>query len=69
MGKLIKSEKPQILLIQETKMKGTKELREMKQIWKESDGVALNSRGSLGGIHTIWYTPIFKEEHRLESPH
>jgi exonuclease III len=37
MGNLIKTERPHILLIQETKMQGSEALREMKQIWKASE--------------------------------
>ena len=50
-------------------MQGTYALREMQQIWKESDGATLNARGALGGICTIWNTTVFREEHRLESTH
>ena len=39
MGKLIRIEKPQILLIRETKLKGHEALQEIQQIWRKSKGV------------------------------
>jgi hypothetical protein len=69
MGKLIKLEKPKIILIHETKMQGIEALREMQQIWKASEGVALNVRGASGGIYTIWNTTSFSEECIFESSH
>jgi hypothetical protein len=69
MGNLIKTERPHILLIQETKMQGIEALREMKKIWKASDGTAINARGASGGICIVWNTKIFREEQNLESSH
>jgi len=61
MGNLIKIERPHILLIQETKMQGSKSLPEMKQIWKARSGIALNARGASRGIYTVINTKIFRE--------
>jgi exonuclease III len=69
MRKLIRTEKPQILLIQETKLQGEEALREIKQIWNPSSGAALSARGASGGICTVWNTQIFKEEQRVDSNH
>jgi exonuclease III len=69
MGKLIWIEKPQILLIQETKLQGDDALREMKQIWNHSSGAALHARGTSEGICVMWDTQIFKEEQRVDSNH
>jgi exonuclease III len=69
MRKPIRIEKPQILLIQETKLQGDEALREMKQIWNPSSGVTLSARGTSGAICTIWNTQIFKEEQRVDSKH
>jgi exonuclease III len=69
MGKLIRTEKPHILLIQETKLQGSEALREMKQIWKTSSGTTLNARGASGGICTVWNTQFFREEQTVESTH
>jgi len=62
MKKLIRSEKPKILLIQETKLGEPETLNEMHNIWKKSQGVALSSRGTLGGIGTFWNVDLFKPE-------
>jgi exonuclease III len=69
MGKLIRVEKPHILLIQETKLQGVEALREMKQIWKTSSGTTLNARGASGGICTMWNTHLYREEQIVESTH
>jgi hypothetical protein len=42
-------------------MKGTKLLREMKQMWKKNNREALTARGASRGICTIWNTTILKE--------
>jgi hypothetical protein len=68
-GNFIKTERPHILLIQETKMQGFESLREMKQIWKESNGISLNARGMSREIYIVWNTKIFREEQKLESSH
>jgi exonuclease III len=67
--KLIRIEKPQILLIQETKLKGDEVLREIKQLWNPSEGVAISARGASRGICTAWSTQIFKEEQREVTNH
>jgi exonuclease III len=60
--KMIRTEKPQILLIQEMKLKDDEVLREIKQIWNLSEGVAISARGASGGSCTTWSTQFFKEE-------
>ena len=50
-------------------MQGFEALREMKQIQKASDGIALNARGVSGGICTIQNTKLSREEQKLESSH
>jgi len=69
MRKLIRIEKPQILLIQKTKLQGNEALREMKQIWNPSSRATLIARGASRGVCTIWNTQIFKEEQRVDSNH
>jgi exonuclease III len=69
MRKLIRIEKPQILLIQETKLQGDEALREMKQIWNPGSGAAISARGASGGICTVWNAQTFKEEQRVDSNH
>jgi exonuclease III len=51
--KLLKTENPSILLLQETKMRDLETLQEMQRIWKKGEGKAISSRGALGGIGTI----------------
>jgi hypothetical protein len=46
MGKLVRIEKPQILLVQETKLRELEALQELQQIWKKSNGVAISARGA-----------------------
>jgi exonuclease III len=67
--KLIKTEKPQILLIQETKLKDDEVLKEIKQLWNPSEGVAISARGASGGSCTTYSTQIFKEEQREITNH
>ena len=69
MGKLIRIEKPHILLIQEKKLQGNEDLREMKKLWKSSSETTLNARGALGGICTMCNTQLYKEEQIVESTH
>jgi exonuclease III len=45
--RLIQKEKPQVLLIQETKMKDTKVLLQSPFIWKNSNGKVVSSREEL----------------------
>jgi exonuclease III len=56
---LIKVENPHILLLQETKRKDTGILQERNYIWHSCKGVAVSSRGSSGGICTLWNPSIF----------
>jgi len=60
--KLIKTENPSIILIEETKMRDQETLQEMKKNWKKEEGKAINSRGASGGIDTIWNPDDFKIE-------
>lgn len=69
MGKLIRSKKPQILLIQKTKMKGKDVLLEMQKIWKTSIGAAISARGASGGICTLWNPKIFHLDSKYEVAH
>jgi hypothetical protein len=54
MKKLVKLKKPQILLIQETKMKDSSILQERSYFWKNETGIVVSSRGKSGGIFTPW---------------
>eukprot|EP00253_Pinus_taeda_P015611 PITA_15611 len=51
---LIRSEYPDILLIQETKMEDKAFLHIGKNLWKKSEGQAVSARGASGGLGTLW---------------
>jgi exonuclease III len=59
LGKLIHSEKPSILLIQETKLRDTEILLEMQKNWKKSKGSTISARGASGGLCTLWNSELF----------
>jgi exonuclease III len=69
MGKFIRSEKPQILLVYETKLGESETLHEMQYIWKKIIGVALSSRGASGGICTFWNFDLFQLEESHKETH
>ena len=51
---IIKSERPDILLLQETKMSDVEVLALSQHFWNISQGFAINSRGALGGIASFF---------------
>ena len=51
---IINSEKPDILLIQETKMPEDEVLSRSSLFWKFSAGKAISSRGASGGAATFY---------------
>ena len=51
---IIKYERPNILLIQETKMSDVEVLALSHLFWTNSQGNAISSRGALGGIETLF---------------
>lgn len=51
---LIRSEYPDILLIQETKMEDKAFLHIGRNIWKKSEGQAVSARGASRGLGTLW---------------
>jgi exonuclease III len=69
MGKLIREENPQILLIQETKIKGPEALHELQQLRRTSIGVEISARGASGGICTLWNATLYHEESIFEASH
>jgi exonuclease III len=50
---MLKSEKPDILLIQKTKMTEEEVLDISNLLWKEISGMAFSSKGASGGIATF----------------
>eukprot|EP00253_Pinus_taeda_P018974 PITA_18974 len=59
MKSLIRSDSPDILLIQETKMEDKAFLHIGKNLWKRSEGQAVSARGASGGLGTLWNTNKF----------
>ena len=50
---ILNTEKPDILLVQETKMPGDEVMSRSSLFWKNNVGKAISSRGALGGISTL----------------
>jgi exonuclease III len=69
MGKLVRIEKPQILLVQETKLREIESLQELQQIWKKINGVAISARGASEGIFTLLNPDIFQLEGSFKASH
>jgi exonuclease III len=66
---LVRVEKPQVLMLQETKMKDLEILQEIHLIWHSSSGIAASSRGASGGLYTLWNSQIFKVEFSHVTQH
>ena len=54
MRSLIRTETPDILLIQETKLEDVVFLQASKKLWFKSEARAISTRGASGGIGTLW---------------
>ena len=61
---LIRTETPDILLVQETKLEDIAFLQASKKIWIKSEARAISARGASGGIDTLWninkFTVLFE---------
>ena len=66
---LLKIEPSDILMIQETKIEGKTLLDISKKKWKKSAGIAVNSRGSSGGLATLWAEELFQLTNSHETQH
>ena len=66
---LIRIQKPEILLIQETKMEENSLLQAGKSFWKKGPGIANNSRGASGGIATFWDSNLYDLEAEERTQH
>jgi len=66
---LIRIQKPDILLIQETKMEENTLLQAGKSFWKKGPGIANNSRGASGGIATFWDSNLYELEAEERTQH
>ena len=62
MKDLVRIHKPEILLVQETKMEETTILQTGKKFWKTGSGVANSSRGASRGIATFWDSSLYDIE-------
>eukprot|EP00253_Pinus_taeda_P007380 PITA_07380 len=62
---LLQSEPTDILMLQETKIAGQALLETSKTKWKKNSGIAVNARGSSGGLATLWS----EEQFQLISTH
>lgn len=62
---LLQSDPADILLLQETKIAGQALLEISKTKWKKNTGIAVNARGSSGGLATLWR----EEQYQLISTH
>ena len=60
MRDLVRINKPEILLVQETKMEDDSALHAGKAFWKKSSGEAVSSKGASGGLVTFWDSSIFE---------
>ena len=60
MKDLVRINKPEIILVQETKMEGDLALQAGKLFWKKGPGKAVSSRGASGGLATFWDSSKFE---------
>ena len=67
MKDLVRIHKPEILLVQETKMEETATLQAGNKLWKKGPGIGNNSRGASGGIATFWDATLYdlEDEERM----
>jgi exonuclease III len=66
---LLKIEPSDILMIQETKIEGKALLDISKKKWKKNAGIAVSSRGSSGGLATLWTEELLQLTKSHETPH
>jgi hypothetical protein len=65
----LKIESPEILMLQETKIEGETLLEINIQKWKKNAGKAINTRGSSGGLTTLWVKDKFHLEISFKTQH
>ena len=66
---LVRIHKPEIMLVQETKMEETAILQAGKKFWKKGPGIGNNSRGAYGGIATFWDSTLYDLEDEERALH
>ena len=66
---LLKIEPSDILMLQETKIEGKALLDTSKTKWRKNAGKAVSSRGSSGGLATLWIEDLFQLNKSHETQH
>ena len=66
---MVRIYKPEILLVQETKLEEVYLLQVGKKFWKKGPGIAINSRGASGGVATFWDSMIYDLEVEKRTTH
>jgi ribonuclease HI/exonuclease III len=66
---LLKAEPSDILLLQETKIEGQALLEISSSKWKKRSGKAVSSRGTSGGLATLWTEDLFHLNKHHETQH
>ena len=66
---LLKIDPPEILLLQETKIEGDTLLEINNQKWKKNIGKVISTRGSSGGLATLWAKDKFHLENSFDTQH
>ena len=66
---LIRTEAPDIFLIQETKMEEADFLQTSKRIWSKSKAKAVSARGASGGLGTLWNDSKFSLISEISNTH
>ena len=66
---IIRINKPDILLIQETKMEDSILYQAGHELWKKGPGIAISSKGASGGIATFWDSTKFELIKEERSDH
>ena len=69
MKNLLESELPEILMLQETKIKGDALLDLNKVKWKTKASKAISARGTCGGLATLWEEDKFQLESSFQMQH
>ena len=65
----MKAEPLDILMLQETKIEGQALLEISSSKWNKRTGKAVSSRGTSGGLATLWNEDLFHQKNHLETQH
>jgi len=64
---LMKAEPSDILMLQETKIEGHALLEISSSKWNKRAGKAISSRGTSGGLTTLWNDDLFQLKNHKET--